>query len=64
MSIEPTDSETEALIAANPNGCTLDQIAATLGVTRQRADQILHRAILKVRKEMAWRGIRASEDGV
>lgn len=59
---EPSDEVVEALIAANPNGMTLDQIAEVLGVTKQRAMQITDSAIAKVVKALRWRQINSPSD--
>lgn len=59
---EPTDAEVEALIEQNPNGCTLDQIAEVLGVTRQRAYQLVGEAVAKVLRRLNGRGIRSLND--
>ena len=59
---EPSDAEVEAIIERHPSGCTLDQIAAVLGVTRARAQQIVQEAISKVVRHCAARGIRRVSD--
>ena len=62
MSCEPTDAEVEALIEANPNGCTFEVIADALGVTKMRAKQIVDSAIQKVLRRLNGRGIRRVDD--
>ena len=60
--MEPTDSEVDAFVEAHPDGVTLDDIAAVLGVTRQRAKQIVDQAITKVVMELRWRGFSSVTD--
>lgn len=62
MSHEPTDAEVEALIEANPNGCTFEMIGATLGVTKVRAQQIVNIAIAKVLRRLNGKGVRRASD--
>lgn len=44
---EPSDEVVEALIAANPNGMTLESIAEVMGITKQRAGQLVDSAVIK-----------------
>lgn len=60
--MEPTDEEVDAFVEAHPDGGTLDDIAAVLGVTRQRAKQIVDQAITKVVMELRWRGFSSVTD--
>lgn len=41
---EPTDAEVDAVVNQYPDGAPTDVIAAVLGVTRQRAEQIIAEA--------------------
>jgi hypothetical protein len=60
--IEPSDSEVEALIEQNPNGCTFEVIATAMGVTKQRAQQLVNEAIAKVMRRLNGRGVRCLND--
>lgn len=60
--VEPSDSEVEALIEANPNGCTFEVIATAMGVTKQRAQQLVNEAIAKVMRRLSGRGVRCLND--
>ena len=62
MPHEPSDAEIDQMLEVNPGGMTLDAIAATLGVTKARVQQILARAIGKVQKELRWRRIKSVHD--
>lgn len=62
MNHEPTEAEVSALIAANPSGMTAEAIADVFGFTRQRAFQIIDRAVVKVRARLAARRIYSAGD--
>ena len=62
VSHEPSDAEVEAIIEANPSGCTLDQIAEAMGVTRQRAYQMVNECVAKVLRRLNGRGVRCLND--
>lgn len=40
----------------------IEEIAVELGVSRQRGDALLKRALAKIRKALERRGIKASDD--
>ena len=61
-SIEPSEEELEAIIEHHPSGMTLDQIAEVLHCSKQRAKQLVDRAIGKVLNQLARRGIRSHYD--
>lgn len=60
MSHDPSDQEVDAFVATHPDGGTLEQIAEVLGVTRQRCEQLVRKAVAKLQRELRWRRI----DGV
>lgn len=59
---EPSDEFVEQFIEAHPGGARLDDIASAFGVTRQRAQQLVKKAVVKVMKELRWHGIRRCDD--
>ena len=59
--VEPTDAEVDQFVATHPGGGTLDDIAAVLGVTRQRAMQLVNRAVAKVKSSLAERHLRLDD---
>lgn len=59
---EPTDAEVEQFIETHPGGCTLDDIAAVLGVTRARAQQIVQEATTKILRALRCRGLTRLDD--
>lgn len=62
MSHEPSDAEVDQLVAANPSGMTLEQIAECMGVTRQRADQIIRKAVEKAMQRLRAMQVRSLDD--
>lgn len=59
---EPSDEHINELIETHPGGMNLDEIAEELHCTKQRAKQLLDRALLKVVNALAHRGIRSMDD--
>jgi len=59
--MEPDDEVVESFVEAHPHGGTLDEIAEVLGVTRQRALQIVNTAICKATAYLSRRGISHSD---
>lgn len=49
------------MLAEERDGCTLDEVATALGVSRQRAHQIETRALNKLRAWSQRRGIKAED---
>ena len=43
------------------NGMTNDEIAKALGISRQAVSQTVQKALVKLRRELRRRGIRASD---
>lgn len=62
MNHEPTDQEVSDFIKYHPQGGSLDEIADTFGVSRQRAWQLLDGAVKKVKSQLSWRGIHSTGD--
>lgn len=60
--MEPTDSEVDAFVEQHPSGCTLDELAEVLHVSRQRAKQICDRAIDKALTALRSRGFSSVTD--
>ena len=58
--LEPTDDEVDALIHEKGN-LTLEEIAQRLGITRERARQIISNALTKLRRACRERGIDAND---
>ena len=46
---------------ADRDGMTNEEIAKTLGISRQAVSQTVQKALLKLRRELRRRGIRASD---
>lgn len=59
--MEPSDEQVEQFIKDHPNGGTLDEIAAVLGVSRQRALQIVNLAIERAVAYLQRRGIKVHD---
>ncbi len=64
MSHEPTNEEVESFIRDHPSGGTLEEVAAAMGVTRQRADQIIRKAVEKAVQRLRAMQVRSLDDVV
>ena len=62
MASEPSDAEVDQFVSLHPQGATADEIAAVLGVSRQRVFQLLTKAIAKVHRELRWYQIHRTDD--
>jgi DNA-directed RNA polymerase specialized sigma24 family protein len=62
MSHEPSDQEVDAFVQSHPQGGNFADIAECLGVTHQRAQQLVAKAVAKVRRELRWRQIYSCRD--
>lgn len=56
------DPNVERFISEHPNGATLEQIADALGVTHQAVNQMLRKALAKVRRGLNRRRIYRGSD--
>lgn len=54
---EPSDQQIDELLERYPNGMTLEQIAGVLHCSKQRAHQLVDRAIDKVLRALQRRGL-------
>jgi hypothetical protein len=54
---EPTEEEVEAFIEAHPEGASLEEIGAFLGLTRSRVGQLVTLALEKCARRCRARGI-------
>jgi len=59
---EPDDEVVAAFVAAHPSGGTLEEVSAAIGVTRQRTEQIVKRALRKIYRQLSQRNCWRLDD--
>lgn len=59
---EPTEEEVAAFVAAHPSGAPFHEIGEFMGLTHQRVQQIVNRAVAKCLRRLAERKIHNVSD--
>ena len=58
MPHEPTDEQVAEFVEQHPGGATLDELASALGVSRQRANQLVNKAVAHFMGELTKRQLQ------